>query len=336
MSETAKADLDSMMKAAKLDRDSAIEKARADFEAKLEEMRDQLLDARPIAPGNATAPPISRAAYSDRTALLMAKLAMLAYERFKLGASYERILCKKLEVGGLELVGTFSVDGTQGYVCKNDKLAVLAFRGTTDIQDWRTDLKASREVIKNHPKRVRAHEGFLNAYLDVEEKVLELLSGLYFDLPLYITGHSLGGALALVASVAVPMGDELTAEQVAAVYTFGAPRAGGGDFREIVKVPHYRVFNPWDLVPSLPAWWQSYQHTGDVRFLAHDDRAPLTRKSIWGGMISFGILRSAVLRLTGSSRTAVQQHDIKKYILRLENIAKVRNTKAFRGIQGGD
>lgn len=303
--------------------ETAMKAAKARYEARLAELHADILDLRPISRETATTPPTKRAAYSDRTSLLMAKLSMLAYERFEVSKHHEDILRRKLEVGGLDLLGTFSTAGTQGYVCKNDKLAALVFRGTTDFVDWRTNLSAQRVVIKSHPKNVRAHEGFLAAYLQVEPQIVELLNHVP-SVPLYLTGHSLGGALAVVASAALPMEDEVITDQLAAVYTFGSPRVGGGDFREIVKVPHYRVFNPWDIVPSVPPTWASFQHTGDIRFLARNDRAPLQRKSLLGGLLSMGVLRSLVLRITGSSRTAVKQHDIKKYVVKLDAIMRAR------------
>jgi len=329
--------MDAIDRARRLERESLeqleaeLEQAETAFHAKLDEMREDILRLSPVTSNESNSPPTKRAAYSDRTAALMAKLSLLAYDRFENGPSEEEILTRKLRAGGLELVGTFNCGGTQGFVCENDKLAVLVFRGTTDVVDWKTNLKAKRVVIKNNNRRVRAHEGFLNAYLAAEHDIIDLISRIYFGKPIYIAGHSLGGALAVVASAAIPMEDELTADQIAAVYSYGAPRAGGGDFRELIKVPHYRVFNPWDIVPSVPPVWASFQHTGDVRYLAHPDRKPAIRKSPLGGFMSLALLRSAVLRLAGSDRTSIKQHDIKKYVTRLESIARARNKKIRAG-----
>ena len=317
------------------ERDQRLLDARVAFEQGLSELRDRLSEVRPIAPMAAVSPPTKRAAYSDRTALLMAQLSMLAYERFENGPSFQDILRHKLEIGGLTLEGVFDVEGTQGFVCSTERLAAVVFRGTTDAEDWGANLNARRVVIKNHPKRVRAHAGFLGAYQKVEESILQILKGIddadclpEKRRPIYLTGHSLGGALAVVASAALPMEDGITGDQIAAVYTYGAPRVGGGDFREIIKVPHYRVFNPWDLVPAIPPVWASFQHTGDMRFLAYTDRSPMIRKQFWGGVFSFGLFRHLWLTLRGSARTAAPPHDIRKYILRLDAIMRARNDVA--------
>ena len=65
-------------------------------------------------------------------------------------------------------------------------------------------------------------------------------------LPLYITGHSLGGALALIAT-------KLVAPDVnGACYTFGAPRVGNYEYFRKIKTPVYRVVNSADVVPRVP------------------------------------------------------------------------------------
>ena len=66
------------------------------------------------------------------------------------------------------------------------------------------------------------------------------------SLPLFITGHSLGGALALLAT-------RLTAPDVTgACYTFGAPRIGNYECFRFIKTPVYRVVNSSDVVPRVP------------------------------------------------------------------------------------
>ena len=65
-------------------------------------------------------------------------------------------------------------------------------------------------------------------------------------LPLYITGHSLGGALAVVATWYI------SSKQLAACYTFGAPRVGDAGLLGWYKTPIYRIVNAADPVPFVP------------------------------------------------------------------------------------
>ena len=72
--------------------------------------------------------------------------------------------------------------------------------------------------------------------------------------PLFITGHSLGGALAIIA--AERLRRELKIE-AAAVYTFGAPRVGSAAFAGSYNAcglgdRSYRLIHGLDIVPTLP------------------------------------------------------------------------------------
>lgn len=228
-------------------------------------------------------PPIARAAYSDRTAWLMAQMSRFAYLKFESSEELLNELVEKLaeldnrdrireEVAGFvkdnekaegaelsmlnasladasfQLIETFNNGGTQGFLAKrdSDQMAVLAFRGTepTALQDIKTDLNArfyTRDGVK-------VHDGFHQAYNLVEPAIKQAIAGLG-DYKLYITGHSLGGGLALVATRA------LNGDNIAACYTFGSPRVGDLGFESTIKVPIYRVVNAADAVPRVPPTW---------------------------------------------------------------------------------
>lgn len=302
--------------------------AQKKYEETMEELNPELLNVLPLNDDIDKQPPTRRAAYSDRAAVIMAKLAMLAYQNFETAEQFEEILRLKLAQGGLQLVGTFDCDcGTEGYVCQNDEYAVLVFRGTNDKLDWKINRDSKRVVIKDNALRIRAHRGFLEAYLEAEPKILELLNQVP-DAPLYITGHSLGGALAVVASASLPMEIEVFNDQIAAVYTFGSPRVGGGDFNRLVKAPHYRVYNPGDMVPSVPPYWMSFRHTGDVRYITHTNRPP-KKVAPWHGVITL-TLWSLWGYVRRKGFIGVSAHDIKSYVLKLDKIAKFRNRDKVR------
>lgn len=234
--------------------------------------------------------PVKRAAYSDRTAWIMAILAELAYVPFEeeckesvltLAAELATLTDQKeiadrlmefrhtlpdrengnkqlrdaLALGGFQLEGVLyhpSTD-TQGFVasCRDDRgtgMAVVCFRGTTRIRDWMTNLVITPRLIED-PKTGNPignmHEGFHDAYCSVHDQISELLAGLE-DLPLYITGHSLGGALAVVATW------YQDSQRLAACYSFGAPRVGDQGLIDRFKTPIYRIVNGPDPVTLLP------------------------------------------------------------------------------------
>ncbi|MGA1356509.1 MAG: lipase family protein, partial [Prochlorothrix sp.] len=86
---------------------------------------------------------------------------------------------------------------TQAFVMGNDQAIVVAFRGTENSTDWRTDL--------NFPK-VKAmfghvHKGFRSALEAVIPDVLAAVDEMRDNKQeLWITGHSLGGALATLTT----------------------------------------------------------------------------------------------------------------------------------------
>ena len=173
-----------------------------------------------------------------------------------------RFLERLLGNAGFTLLDVIDVDETQGFVCKRtvegeQPYLVLAFRGTEKkVSDWLTDVRCVPAVEGN----ARVHTGFLEAFTakrDAEGRTAQELVEEILDRPeagdgegrrcrLFITGHSLGGALALLAT-------KLVAPSVdGACYTFGAPRVGNYEYFRHVTTPVYRVVNSADLVPRVP------------------------------------------------------------------------------------
>ena len=163
---------------------------------------------------------------------------------------------------GFSLVDVIAIRETQGFVCKRTiagepPYLVLAFRGTEKkISDWLTDLRCVPTV----EGKTKVHTGFLDAFTknvdadgkSVEEAVRDILARPEAKdeqgnpLPLFVTGHSLGGALALLATRLI------ASDVTGACYTFGAPRIGNYEFFRFIKTPVYRVVNSSDVVPRVP------------------------------------------------------------------------------------
>jgi triacylglycerol lipase len=121
------------------------------------------------------------------------------------------------------------------------------------------------------------HQGFQNALFPALTKILTAIRIIdpHFQKDIWVTGHSLGGALA-VMFVSMLAEEDI---DVRGLYTFGAPRVGDKAFADIfnhkfIEVQchttnqdklgiSYRVVNEGDLVPHLPPEAFNFYHTNN-------------------------------------------------------------------------
>ena len=289
------------------------------------ESQKQLADAKAYFGANSLLvnPPVKRAAYSDRMAWVLASMSHLVYDRFEDGGKTKALLLKKLDGGGFKWINGFSSTetGTQAFlVVKDDSsYAVLAFRGTEkNWRDIQTDILARR--IKTPKGKI--HVGFKNAFASIEPDIKKSLARVE-GLPLYITGHSMGGALATVATQILEWDSRFT-DQIAACYTFGSPRVGNDEYDSSIKSMFYRVVNTTDVVTIVPLLLMGFVHVGDVRFLLRNlgefkRGIPVSRRF-------FFFLGAGLLKFF---RPWVEDHAILEYRKKLEAVAQDRNIKLF-------
>lgn len=135
--------------------------------------------------------------------------------------------------------------------------AVLAFRGTE--LSWRNYLIDADMGLAGLRRQPAVHRGFLRAINSIWPALQGALAA-QAHLPLFITGHSLGGALAVLAS---------TRLSPQAVYAFGCPRVGNGAFAASLqaRAPIYRVVHGADVVTRVPPAWAGFEHVGQAHLL---------------------------------------------------------------------
>jgi len=143
----------------------------------------------------------------------------------------------------------------QAYVEHLDKYSVVAFRGSESLTDWITNLKAYPR--KNVRLMGHVHRGFYESLMSIEYAIRE---GMRREV--YITGHSLGGAMATLFAAHLWLN---SMHIVKGLVTFGEPRPGSEKLAAIIRrIPGYRYVahgDPVDNVPfSLPFVKNKYQH----------------------------------------------------------------------------
>jgi len=265
-------------------------------------------------------PPTVRAAYSDRMAWIMAKMANLAYVEFERGPEERDRLELDLKSGGFTLVETFIKLDTQAFLAKSKTFAVFSFRGTqTDsVGDIDTDIQADMLATING----KVHRGFDTAYNLIADDINASVSKIG-KLPLYVTGHSLGAAL---ATIAVQSLEKSFGDQIAALYTFGSPRVGNDEFDNSLKPPIYRMVNATDGVTLIPFVSWGYTHAGDARYLTRHGalrRGIPLRERFWDIFIAISL--SLFSPPPWILRPFIYAHSMSEYIAKLEKIAEARN-----------
>jgi len=147
---------------------------------------------------------------------------------------------------------------TQLYYFYNNNKIVIAWRGTASLTDGITD--ASFRPVESDSCNIKSectslvpagkvHTGFWAGYTLIErmfENQLNELNNKIEGRDLFICGHSLGGALALIHSARLKESKPL-------LYTYGMPRTFTKNAVDALSsITHYRHVNDQDPVPSVP------------------------------------------------------------------------------------
>lgn len=174
-------------------------------------------------------------------------------------SSQQLTMLNYLSAPAQQLFGYLSYDA-------NNNRIVLAFRGTVerDLQNWIIDAKSS--IHADYPFGGRVASGFYNAFLALQDQVLQAVGTArsnYPSAPLYITGHSLGGALAVLAAAA--LSQAVPASNIH-LFTYGCPRVfdstAASWFMNLGLAESWRVVNDDDLVAHVPIMSIGYHHIG--------------------------------------------------------------------------
>lgn len=190
-------------------------------------------------------------------ALALARLSDWAY-------SPVPMLRSRLAAQGWRLVAYQSCSGTQVALVAGDGWYALVFRGTQitsgSLRERARDIWTNLRLWPRRWGEGRAHSGYSTALDSVLVAVKAMIATVPPGMPLYITGHSLGGALASLC--AAWAADRLSPGTVAGLVTFGAPQGLSGASARYVRetTPVWRYVKRLDIAAS--GWAPGYSHGG--------------------------------------------------------------------------
>lgn len=217
---------------------------------------------------------------------------------------------------GYQNVTGYDNSSAQAMLVEHRDFVAVVCRGTDEWLDWIDNIRAfaQRALFGEF------HRGFW-------ESVEDLWPTINHDLqracqssprPLFLAGHSLGGAMATIIAARLIHEDR----PFTSVYTFGQPRAMTRDTARIYNVEagrrHHRFQNNQDIVTRVPARLMNYSHVGGCVYIdGEDDRGLHTDPGYWFRFLDIvqDTLETLITRIKAGS---IEDHGIDKYITAIE------------------
>ena len=187
--------------------------------------------------------PVSASSDTDRFKSLR-DYALLADVAYRDKGEIEKALA--LQGYMLTIHGQLPGYGVSYYLATNDaeKQQLVAVRGTSNIENAMVDV--ALQLLPNKHTGIKLHQGFALSADYIYQKVKGLLIR---DYAISTTGHSLGGAAALILAMYL----DADSYEVNEVITFGQPKVTNiSGSRKFAHLDVTRVVTPRDMVPLVP------------------------------------------------------------------------------------
>lgn len=243
------------------------------------------------------------ARYQDENAVALSHAAQLAYNSAAEGAALA-------QQWGFARFRFLDRRETQALVMANDAAVVVAFRGTepAKLRDWMSDLDT---LLCDGPFG-HVHNGFQQALVRVWDELNPCVTEFQDrGQSLWITGHSLGAALATLAAARWREADK----PVHGLYTFGSPRVGDREFERAFGqdfgARNFRFVNNCDLVTRVPLRAMGFSHAGTLLYFDSKGRLQ-SDPGFWDAFLNR--VRGRIDDLGKMGPADLKQHSIDHYV----------------------
>lgn len=199
---------------------------------------------------------LDRDSFTLKAAYVLVRLAEAAYWT-------EAPLKRHAQAWGFTACSFLEEEEKQCFIVSTEKTVILAFRGSESVRDWIVNMKFT---MTDFPPGA-IHTGFSSIRSFWPQVRAELSEQEAERKRLWLTGHSLGGAYAMLAA-------HLLAETdftITSLVTYGQPLVGDRDFADPLHLAlrdrYHRFIYQNDIVARIPPSWFGYRHAGRVKRL---------------------------------------------------------------------
>ncbi len=267
----------------------------------------------------------------------------------------------ELEEIGVNSIEAFHIDsdkswlGMSGLICRYGDYFIIAFRGSSDVDDWKKNFRAFTKSYNNSDESAlskfsnyggKVHAGFAMTITSNWESLWSQVTRIYSlsNHKVLLAGHSLGGALAILFSL--KMSSEVDKSLIDSLYTYGAPMVGDQEFINFFNsstlFPHHRFEYESDPVPSTPTL-PGYIPTGELHYLPKNKQDEILSQRTVPKIfrIGNGALNLLAKKINSSDITGVlghaaleaeklvQNHDIAGYTKHIKTYYMRNHPKAW-------
>ncbi len=168
----------------------------------------------------------------------------------------EENIRNRLTSEGATKIFIYSYEGMLAFMAELEHDIVVSFRGVDTAAEFKTIMK----FWKRDQCGVQVHSGFAESVDKFSRFIIHDINVMSKNKKILYTGHSFGGAMALLLTLN---------HKPDIICTFGAPKAGGGiGFTKLFEgIEVHRVQTKSDFVtllpPSIPMLME-YDHVGDL------------------------------------------------------------------------